>query len=207
MKRYIISTIAVLVVLSVTMSLYAQGPAAGGEGRGGGRGAGMRGGRGTQQLQDAIAAIEAQLVQLKKNVEAQAAMPRMGRGGQDGEMPSEEEIAKMREQRTKLRDQQQAAAAAIEQQVMILKGNQLQDEHQAEIDQLQAIADSATKEKATATAKMVQDIIAKRTKAFEDTVEKLGIRLRRGRGQGQGGGGFGGGQRQGGQQRRGQQQQ
>lgn len=187
MKRYLISTIAVLVVLSLTMSIYAQGQAGGGEGRGGGRGAGMRG-RGTQRLQDAIAAIEAQLAALKKNVEAQAAMPRMGRGGQEGETPSEEEIAKMREQRTKMREQQQAAATAIEQQVKILKGNQLQVEHQAEVDELQAIADSATKEKATATAKMVQDIIAKRTKAFEDMAEKLGIRLRRG-GRGQGGGG------------------
>ena len=196
MKRYLISTIAVLVILSMTMSVYAQGQAAGGEGRGGGgRGAGMRGGRGTQQLQDAIAAIEAQLTNLKKVLATET--PRPQGGFQD---MSEEERAKMREQRTKLREQQQAAATVIEQQVMILKGNQLQEEHQAEIDQLQAVADSATKEKATATAKMVQDIIAKRTKAFDDIVEKLGIRLRRGRGQG------GGGQGQGGQ-RRGQQQQ
>lgn len=193
MKKYLISTIAVLVILSVTMGVYAQGQAGGGAGAGG-----MRRGRGTQRLQDAIAAIETQLAALKKNVEAQAAMPRMGRGG-EGEMPSEEEIAKMRDQRMKMREQQQTAAAAIEQQVLILKGNQVQIEHQEQIDELQAIADSATKEKATATAKMVQDIIAKRTKAFEEMVQKLGIRLRRGRGQG------GGGQRQGGQ-RGGQQQ-
>ena len=133
-------------------------------------------------MQDAIAAIETQLAKLKENLKAQAAMPRMGRGGQEGETPSEEEIAKMREQRTKMREQQQTAVAAIEQQVKILKGNQLQVEHQAEVDELQAIADSATKEKATATAKMIQDIIAKRTKMFEDTVEKLGIRLRGRRG-------------------------
>ena len=182
MKKYLISTIIVLVVLSLTMSVYAQGQAGGGEGRGAGRGTGMRGGRGTQRLQDAIAAIETQLAKLKENLKAQAAMPRMGRGGQEGETPSEEEIAKMREQRTKMREQQQTAVAAIEQQVKILKGNQLQVEHQAEVDELQAIADSATKEKATATAKMIQDIIAKRTKMFEDTVEKLGIRLRGRRG-------------------------
>ncbi len=189
MKRYLISTIAVLVVLSVTMSVYAQGQAAGGEARGGGRGTGTRGGRGTQQLQDAIAAIEAQVANLKKVLATE--MPRPEGGFQD---MSEEERAKFREQRNKQREQQQAAATVIGQQVKILKGNQLQVEHQAQIDELQAIADSATKEKATATAKMVQDIIAKRTKAFEDIVEKLGIRLRRGRGQGQGG------------QRRGQQQ-
>ena len=200
MKRCLITTIAIMVILTMTLGVYAQGQAGGGEGRGGGRGTGMRG-RGTQRLQDAIAAIEAQLTELKKNVEAQASMRR---GRQEGETPSEEEIAKMREQRTKLREQQQAATAAIEQQVMILKGNQLQAEHQAEIDELKAIEDSATKENATATAKMIQDIIAKRTKAFEDTVEKLGIRLRGGRG-GQMGQGQGGGQRSG--QRRGQQQQ
>jgi hypothetical protein len=203
MKRYLISTIAGLVILTVTMSIYAQGQAGGGAGQGAGRGAGMRGGRGTQQLQDAIAAIETQLAELKKSVEAQAAMPRMGRGGAGGgETPSEEEIAKIREQRTKMQEQRQTAVAAIEQQVMILKGNQLQVEHQAEIDQLQAIEASAEKEKATATAKLVQDMIAKRTKAFQDTVEKLGIRLRGGRGgqRGQGGGGQGaGGQRQRGQ--------
>ena len=200
MKRYLISAIA---VLAMTMSVYAQGQAGGGAGRGAGRGAGMQRGRGTQRLQDAIAAIETQLAELKKSVEAQAAMPRMGRGGAEGgQTPSEEEIAKMREQRMKMREQQQTAVAAIEQQVMILKGNQLQTEHQAEIDQLQAIEDSAKKENATATAKLVQDIIAKKTKAFQDTVEKLGIRLRSGRGgqRGQGGAGQGaGGQRQRGQ--------
>lgn len=197
MKRYLISTIAVLVVLTMTMSIYAQGQAGGEEGRGAGRGAGARaGGRaGTQQLQEAIAAIEAQLAELKKNVEAQAALPRGGRGGAEGgETPSEEEMAKIREQRTKLTEQRQTVVSAIEQQMKILKGNQLQVEHQAEIDELQAVADSAAKEKATATAKLVQDMIAKRTKAFQDTVEKLGIRIRGGRG-GQGGqGGQRGGQ-------------
>jgi len=181
----------------MTMSIYAQGQAGGEEGRGAGRGAGARaGGRaGTQQLQEAIAAIEAQLAELKKNVEAQAALPRGGRGGAEGgETPSEEEMAKIREQRTKLTEQRQTVVSAIEQQMKILKGNQLQVEHQAEIDELQAVADSAAKEKATATAKLVQDMIAKRTKAFQDTVEKLGIRIRGGRG-GQGGqGGQRGGQ-------------
>lgn len=192
MKRYLISTIAVLAILTMTMSVYAQGQAGGGAGRGAGRGAGMRGGRGTQRLQDAIAAIETQLAELKKSIEAQAAMPRMGRGGAEGgQMPSEEEMAKRREQRMKMQEQRQTSVAAIEQQLMILKGNQLQTEHQAEIDQLQAIENSAKKENATATAKLVQDMIAKKTKAFQDTVEKLGIRLRSGRGgqRGQGGGG------------------
>ena len=193
MKRYLISTIAVLVVLTMIMSVYAQGQAGGRTARGAGRGTGTRMGRGgnTQQQQEAIAAIEAQLASLKKSLEAQAAMPRTGRGGAEGaERPSEEEIAKMREQRTKMQEQQQTAVAAIEQQVMILKGNQLQVEHQAEVEELQTIAASATKEKATGTAKLIQALIAKRTEAFQGTVEKLGIRLRGARGgqRGEGGG-------------------
>jgi len=194
MKRYLISTIAVLVVLTMIMSVYAQGQAGGGAARGAGRGTGTRMGRGgnTQQQQEAIAAIEAQLASLKKSLEAQAAMPRTGRGGGQGaERPSEEEIAKMREQRTKMQEQQQTAVAAIEQQLMILKGNQLQVEHQAEVEELQTIAASATKEKATVTAKLIQALIAKRTEAFQGTVEKLGIRLRGTRG-GQRGEGTGG---------------
>ena len=81
-----------------------------------------------------------------------------------------------------MQEQQQTAVAAIEQQVMILKGNQLQVEHQAEVEELQTIATSATKEKATVTAKLIQALIAKRTEAFQGTVEKLGIRLRGTRG-------------------------
>ena len=90
-----------------------------------------------------------------------------------------------------MQDQQQTAVAAIEQQLMILKGNQLQVEHQAEVEELQTIAASATKEKATVTAKLIQALIAKRTEAFQGTVEKLGIRLRGARGgqRGEGGGG------------------
>jgi len=196
MKRYLILTVAVLVVLAVTLGVYAQEQ---GEGRGAGAGERMRGfgRRNTEQQQAAITAIEAQLAKLKENMEAQAAMPRFRRPEEGDEMPSEEEIAKMREQRMKMREQQQAVVAAIEDQVKILKGGQLQVEHQADIDELQAIADSATKEKAKSTAKLVQDLIAKRTKAFQDTVQKLGIRLRRQRGRGEGG--MGGGQRQGGQ--------
>ena len=89
-----------------------------------------------------------------------------------------------------MQEQQQTAVAAIEQQVMILKGNQLQVEHQAEVEELQTIATSATKEKATVTAKLIQALIAKRTEAFQGTVEKLGIRLRGARGgqRGEGGG-------------------
>ena len=89
-------------------------------------------------------------------------------------LPSQEEIEKIR----KLQEDQRTLITAIEEQVMILKGYQLQVEHETEMSELQAISDSATKENAAATAKLVQDIIAKRAKAFQDIVNKLGIRLR-----------------------------
>lgn len=97
------------------------------------------------------------------------------------------------------------AMTTIENQVMVLKGGRnLQMALQEETDALQAIADSAEKEKATATAKMVQELIAKKTKALEDNMEKLGIRgMRGGR---MGGGGFGGQRGEGGQRRGGGQQ-
>ena len=185
MKKYLISTIAVFVILAVTLSLYAQPGGVGGGERSGTRGGGM-GMRGMyflrpQTADPAIASIEAQLKKLK---EVMAAQPEMS-GFRD---MSEEERTKAMEGMQKRSETIAAAMKTIENQIKILKGNQLQVEHEAEMEELQAIADSATKEKATGTAKLIQDLIAKRTEAFQSTVEKLGIRLRRGRGQGGGGG-------------------
>jgi DNA anti-recombination protein RmuC len=225
MKKYLISAVAVLAVLTVTLVMYAQAQAAGraGEGQGGRPESRMRGGmmRYTESLQAAITEIEKQVGKLKENMEAQSAMPRFRRTEEGGEMPSQEEMAKMREQRVKMREQQQAAVAAIEQQLMILKGRQLQTEHEESIAELEAVHKLSLEENAKKTAERIQDMIAKRNKAFEDTVEKLGIRLGRPRRQGEGGmmgggpgqsgmsgqgqRGMGGGQRQGGQRGGGQQ--
>ena len=80
------------------------------------------------------------------------------------------------------REKQAEIVAAIEQQVMILKGGrQLQTEHDEAMKELKAIHDQAVKEEATETAKSIQALIDKRTKKLEDTAEKLEIRLRRGR--------------------------
>ena len=201
MKRYLILTIAVLTVSAVTLSLYAQpGGGMGGGERGGARGGmGMRGMRGmyflrAETAEPAIASIEAQLKKLK---EIMADQPDF-RGMRD---MSEEERTKAMEGMQKRSETIAAAMGTIENQVMVLKGGRnLQAELQDETDALQAIADSATKEKATGTAKMIQDLIAKKTKALEDNMEKLGIRggMRGGR---MGGGGFGGQRGEGGQRR------
>ena len=188
MKKYLISTVAVMVVLAVTLGIYTQAQAAGGQRPEGQARRGM--GRFSERMQAAITAIEAQVAKLKENVKARAEMPRF-RGGQDGgERPSEEEMAKMREQRMKIQEQQQAAVAAIEEQLMIFKGRQLQSEHNGAIAELEATLKLAKEEKAEKTAKHIQDMIAKRNKTFEETVERLGIRLPRPRGEG----GMGGGQ-------------
>jgi hypothetical protein len=202
MKRYLIITIAVLTVSAVTLSLYAQpGGGMGGGERGGARGGmGMRGfGRAmyflrAETAEPAIAAIEAQLKKLK---EVMAAQPDFG-GFRD---MSEEERTKAMEEMQKRSETIGTAMGTIENQMMVLKGGRnLQMELQTETDELQAIADSATKEKATGTAKLIQDLIAKKTKALEDNMEKLGIRggMRGGR---MGGGGFGGQRGEGGQRR------
>jgi hypothetical protein len=196
MKRYLISTIAILVVIAVTACLYAQpGGGMGGGERGGARGGmGMRGMRGmyflrAETAEPAIASIEAQLKKLK---EIMANQPDF-RGMRD---MSEEERTKAMEEMRKRSETIAAAMGTIENQVMVLKGGRnLQAELQDETDALQAIEDSATKEKATGTVKLIQDLIAKKTKALDDKMEKLGIR---GGMRGMGGGGFGGGQRGGG---------
>lgn len=191
MKKYLISTVAILVIMAVTLSLYAQpGGGMGGGERGGARTGGMGMRRNmfflrAETAEPAIASIEAQLKKLK---EVMATQPSMA-GFRD---MSEEERTKMREGMQKRSETIAAAMKTIGDQVMVLKGGRnLRMELQAETDELQVIADSATKEKATATAKLIQDLIAKRTKALQDNMEKLGIRGRRGgqRGQGQGGGG------------------
>lgn len=189
MKRYLISTIAVFAVLAVVLVAFGQ------EERPRTRGGLMS----REAQQNAIAAIEKQLAKLKEAAEKQPAFDR----SRFQEM-SDEERAKFREQMMKQREQQQEVVAAIEKQIMILKGGrQLQAEHDEAMAELQAIHALAVKEKATETAKSIQALIDKRTKALEDTAEKLGIRLRRGRGMGQGQGpgqGRGQGQRQGGGQ-------
>lgn len=202
MKKCLISTVAVLVVLAVALCVSTQAQPAGGPGEGQGpkpEGGQMRGGmmRFNQRFEAAITAIEAEVAKLKETMKARAEMPRF-RGGEEGERPSEEEMAKMREQRMKIQEKQQAAVAVIEEKLLIFKGRQLRTEHNAEIAGLEAALKLAKEEKADKTAKHIQGMIDKSNKAFEDTVEKLGIRFQRRRGEGgmgdrPGPGGMGGG--------------
>lgn len=188
MKRHLIfTTVVAAVVLTLVLTVYGQ------EQR-----QRMRGGFNREAQQNAITTIETQIAALKKAM----APPANFDPGRFRDM-SDEERAKFRDQMMKRREAQQASIASIEDQIKILKGGrQLMVEHDEAMAELQAIRAMAEKEKATETAKSVQALIDKKTKALEDSAEKLGIRLRRGRGMGQGQGrgmGQSRGQRGGGQ--------
>jgi len=146
MKKHMFSIVVVLTVAVLTVAVFAQAAGTGTD-----TGAGARAGRGA--MGGAIAGGRAG-TQRGAGAGAGVAGGRMGGGAAA---------------------QRQAAIATIEDQLMILKGNQSQVDQNNAIAELQAIADSAKKENAKETAKLVGDLIAKKQKAFEDTVERLGI--------------------------------
>jgi len=159
MKRYIISTVVVLAVLAVAWVAFGQQE----EWR-------QRMAQYRQRQMEAIEAIQAQAGKLKAAMEA----PRFDRSRWQ-EM-SEEERTQLREKFGKMREERQQALAAIERQVTILKGRrQLDTEHEESIAELQAIHAVAVNEKAEKTAKRLEELIAKRNKEFEDSMQKLGL--------------------------------
>ena len=91
---------------------------------------------------------------------------------------SEEERTKMRETMTKRREEQQQIAGAIEMELAKVKGSrQLQREQEEGAKELQAIREVAEKEQAKETLASIDKLIAKRQKAFEDKLTKLGLQL------------------------------
>jgi hypothetical protein len=174
MKKYFFSMVVVLTVLALTVAVFAQTAGTGtdtGAGARAGRGGIAGAGRGTTG--GAIAGGRAG-TQRGAGAGAGIGGGRMGGGAAA---------------------QRQAAIAAIEDSLMILKGNQSQVDHNNAIAELQAIADSAKKENAKETAKLMEDLIARQQKTFRDTVERLGITFGAGAGRGlRGGAGTGGGQ-------------
>lgn len=169
MKRYLITSVIVIAVLSVVMAASGQPPQ-------GERPRMGRGGFNPEAQQNAVAAIEAELAKIKKSMETPMSRPQGG--FQD---MSDEERQKFRDQRMKQREEQAACIEKIEQQLMVLKGGrQLQQEHQEKIEELQTIQTMAKGENASKTAKHVEELIAKRNQDFEAMAEKIGIRMGRG---------------------------
>jgi hypothetical protein len=240
MKRYFVFTVAVIAVLSLTISIYAAGGARGsatantavGGGRGnanavmggGGMGGGMGGGRGGQaggggmgggrggtataagtnrggylnvdSINTSIKAIEEQLALVKKAMDS-VQTTTSSASAQNANQAGGADLQTIMDQMQKRTETIQAAATAIGEQVLVLKGSQAQIEQQAEIAELQSIITTANEERAAKTAALVQSIIDARQKEFQATATKLGIAVqsqtqRGGRGGGAGGRGGGG---------------
>jgi hypothetical protein len=234
MKRYFVFTVAVIAVLSLTISLYGAGGARGGAttnnaaagggrgnttavmgggmgGGGGGRGGQMGGGRGgtataagtnrggylnVDSINTSIKAIEEQLALVKKAMDS-VQTATSSASAQNANQPGGADLQTIMDQMQKRTETIQAAATAIGEQVLVLKGSQAQIEQQADIAELQSIITTANEERAAKTAALVQSIIDARQKEFQATATKLGIAVqsqtqRGGRGGGAGGRGGGG---------------
>jgi len=149
MKRYLISTVAVLVVLAVVFTAFGQPE----------RGSGRRSRMSQEERLKAIKAIETQLAKLKEAPQ----MPRPTGGFAD---MSEEERTKFREQMMKVRQEQQKVFQTILAQVYRLQGRRPPEEEGVQYvivntTDIKSIQESATKEKATETGQLIERLIAR----------------------------------------------
>ena len=165
MKKYLISTVAVLLVLAVAWIAFGQEQSERAQRRA------QRMAR-IQAATKVIETIQEQAGKLKTALEEGAIFGSIG-SRQD---LSEEERAKLREEVMKNREEWWKMLAVIEQQFTIPKGRRQRDrEHEESIAELQTIQALATTEKAEKTAKRLEELIAKRNKEHEDTMQKLGL--------------------------------
>ena len=149
MKRYLISTVAVLMVLAIVLAAFGQSE------RGSRRGTRMS----QEERLKAIKAIEGQLAKLKEARQ----MPRPT--GRFADM-SEDERAKFREQMMKVRQEQQKVFQIILTQVYRLQGRRQPAAEGAQyiiinVGDLKPIQAAAVKEKATETSQLIERLIAR----------------------------------------------
>jgi hypothetical protein len=182
MKRYLISTTVVLAVLLAAWTVFGQEkgkvpPAGEGAKEKGirpadvnrpttpeGRPARPRGMMREDQLK-VIAAIEEQVAKLKALVEAQ---PGPDEFAKMRDLPEGEERTKLREKFAKAREERQGVIEAIEQNIAKLRGERPRMEGQQQlIDELQAIRELATQEKAEGAAKRLEQLIERQQKGPE----------------------------------------
>ena len=190
MKKYGSSIVGVLLVLAAAWVAFGQAEKpqrpqrAQGQGMGQG-GGGQFGAQFREAQLKAVAAVQEQIGKLKAFLEAPG--PATPAGGFQN--ASEEERTKMREAFTQRREQQQQIMEAIDTELAKLKGaRQLLREQEQGTKELQAIREVAAKEQAKETLKSIDELIAKRQKAFEDRIAKLGLQMPQPRGGGGGGG-------------------
>ena len=148
MKKHLILTVSVLMVLAVVLVSFGQ------EQR-------PRRGRfmGGEERMKAIEAIEADLTKLKK----QADIPRPEGGFQN---MSEEERTKYREQMAKVRQEQQKIYQAIMGQLAALQGRRQPAPEGAQYmiistADLKPVQEAAVKEKAAETGKLLEELVAR----------------------------------------------
>ncbi len=160
MNRRVVIGVAVLLTGAVAWTAFGQA-------QGGGR-AGF--GRMRETQQKAIAALQEEVGKLKAMMDQQP-----GAGGRNFQDMSDDERAKMREEMTKRREQQQQIMASIQQQLDTLRGGtEIMREHQQAMEPLKDLLASAQSEKATATAAKIQKVMDEKQKQFEAKMAAMG---------------------------------
>lgn len=185
MKRSTTIAVGILLTMTVTWAAFGQ---AGGGGRG--KGGGGRGGFGAmgEAQQKAMADLQEQIGKLK-TMQEEMVKAMQGRNFQE---MSEEERTKMREEMTKRNEERTKILAAMQQDVERLQGPRvLMTEHRAALKPLEDILATAKKENAKGTVAEVEKLIAERNKQFEEKITAMGYtmeqmqRMGQRRGQGQ----------------------
>ncbi len=154
MKRYAVPTVVVLVVLALVLVSFGQEQGTRGQGQG--RGGFMS----NEERAKAIEAIEAQLAKLKAGSQS------TGFNRESFQNMSEEERAKAMEKFQQARDERNKALQVIMAQVAALGGRREPAPEGAQYlvittADLKPIQDSAVKEKATETAKLLEGLAAR----------------------------------------------
>ncbi|MBN1845914.1 MAG: hypothetical protein JW810_09540 [Sedimentisphaerales bacterium] len=165
MKKVILSTLAVAMVIGLALSAWAQQDDA------------RRQRRQQQRLaqQQAIEMILTNAAKLKAQMEE--ASQAMQNRTQMQDM-SEEERTQLRETFMKQREERQKLIADLELQIAILKGpRQLRTEHEEAQAELQAIRDLAAQEKAEQTAERLAKLIDKSRLDYENTLKAMGVEM------------------------------
>jgi hypothetical protein len=163
MKRYLISSVAVLLVLALAWIAFGQEQSE----------RAQRRARYRDAQKKAIEVIQEQAGKLKPAFEEAV---KRGEGFRNWQDLSEEERSKFREEWIKKREEWEKMIETIEKQLTTLKWpRRLKAEHGESIAELRAIHALAVEEKAEKTTKHLEELIAKRNKEFEDTMEKLGV--------------------------------
>jgi hypothetical protein len=157
MKRYVISAVAILMVLAMVFVAFGQER---GTRQGQGQGQGRGGFMSAEERTKAVEAIEAQLAKLK------AGSMGSGFNRESFQNMSEEERTKFREKMMAARQEQQKSIQIILGQLAALEGRREPAAEGARYmiiatTDLKPIQDSAVKEKATETAKLLEGLAAR----------------------------------------------